>query len=287
MNWQLRIIENLSAISMLIFFAGLTMKVATPGFAMLAALAFIFVGSAMVIQLAADNKRHANIVASYEERLEAMLAQESGLARLFSSLADRNDPLRGRIVAGGEPFVWDFEGALIELKIEAEGSKIDVNSAPIILIENALSASGLADGMIQDIVGRIVNARQSGVRLVSFALFEPAWTVARIPFSPAAIFTFSSGRGKIAPHAAHPIVLESIPDLSENEVSALLASRLETRGQPARVQSEYFGQPGNIYSLVAAVADDEERRTRGRAMISIVDPARPPEILTWQSNSPW
>ena len=95
--------------------------------------------------------------ASIEAEIEALA--EAGLNRAVYGLVDPDQQARWRI--DGVPIPWVFQGTEMQVRIEDELGKIDINTADVSLLSSLFRAAGETPARADSIANRIADWRDS------------------------------------------------------------------------------------------------------------------------------
>lgn len=87
----------------------------------------------------------------------ARYAAEGGLARAIYEL--RNPDVASRWVADGRPYVFEFEGNKVEVKMTDDSGKIDINVADAVMLKALFVSSGVDEARAEELADAIVDWR--------------------------------------------------------------------------------------------------------------------------------
>lgn len=229
---------------------------------------------------------------------QARALSEAGVYYAIYSLLQPREAVRPGLPDAPVELMWD--GVRVSLVIENEAGKIDVNTARIRLIENALIRSGVDASAARRAVSDLDRKRRQpassvpeesaadGMRYDTAAEFVsgldvPVAVMRRLLDS----FTVHNKREGVNPLAAGREVLLAVPGMSEGRVD----SYLEQRGrEPFRTpdpgyEDRYFSDRlSAVYSITARAAVDGAVSTVGSKVRLSSLRETPYEILEWRST---
>lgn len=201
----------------------------------------------------------------------ARLHADNAIVRSIAALGDPGDSLHGPILQSSSAFPLAEQGVLVNLRIEHESGKIDLNRASPEFIANVLGR--IAPNAASAMMGRILDMRARGtfiadVRSILSAeqQFEP------INRDITEVFTVLSGARGITPDRASPTVLASIPGILPEELELLLQGRRVAGANlsPIMVKYQAYFSPGRpVYTFRALVAQGGLPPVGRRATIAL------------------
>ena len=224
----------------------------------------------------------SGIARSAERRARALALAEAGVAHGILMLFERGAAHPWRF--DGTPYPVPFGGVTLAVSIQAEAGKVDLNEAPVALLEGVLRAAGAEAGRAGVLAAATAKARPHagaeglavlpGMDAGLLAALEPAVTVhAQAP----GIDRFT------APRTA----LLALPGATEEAADAWLAERGERQEQARRQALEAgLGVPslaGQAFTVSAEARLPDGTAATRRAVVRVAeDPAQPYWMLGWQ-----
>lgn len=125
-----------------------------PGFALVAVLWLLLLLSVLGGMLLRGAEGERDGAATEIALIEARLLADAGINRTILSLTNPQDPLKWRL--DGTVQSLQLLGRSIDVSVESEAAKIDLNLAPRELLAALLRSQGVAPGDAGDIADRIV-----------------------------------------------------------------------------------------------------------------------------------
>ncbi len=187
--------------------------------------------------------------AALERLVRGDVLAASGFQRLIAAIDGPQDILENEALRGAVSL--SLADADVQLRIEANGSKIDVLAADLTLLENYLTQAGLERQRLAALLGDVGDAR---ARSDSEGAIEAIRAVAA-GLQPAEAFdrdlTRFGGPG-IDPNYASSRVLRATPDLTPIDADRIAAAPEGERGEYARL-SRYFTSTGRRFSLATRI----------------------------------
>lgn len=185
--------------------------------------------------------------AALERLVRGDVLAESGFQRLIAAIDGPQDTLENEALSGAVSL--SLADADVQLRIEAIGSKIDVLSADLLLLENYLTQAGVERQQLAALLADVGDARSrsdgegaiEAVRAVGAGL-QPAFDRDLTRF----------GGPGIDPNYASSSVLRAIPDLAPIDADRIAATPEGERGEHARL-SRYFTSTGRRFSLATRI----------------------------------
>jgi general secretion pathway protein K len=284
------------------------------------ALIAVLWGTALLALLAgsfADAARTETRIAHHlVERTRAAALADAGVYRAILALLDPLPERRWR--DDGEPYALALAGGAVEIRIQDEGGRIDLNAAPGPLLQGLLRTAGLAEDESAALVDRLADWRDAddlrrphGAEARDYRAagywdgpkngeFQAVEELRQVPgVSPAlyeriaAALTVHSGRPSVNTATAPAQVLLSMPGMDEVKVEALLAARERMLGGGAAA-AQGAGRTLNAarsriatWSIRAAARTDTGAGFAREAVVRrSEDPERPFLVLAWRRAAP-
>jgi general secretion pathway protein K len=204
-----------------------------------------------------------NDVAAIRARHAAEAGTQLGLARLLARRAN------GLAIFDGTPEMWQDGTARVEIAIQDEAGKIDLNQAPLGLLGGLIEAVGrprdeallLACAIVERRGGTAPPCPAPPAPSGPAAIFAAPEELAGLPgfgdrlyASLADFVTVATGAGAIDPEVAPRTVLLALPGATAAEVDAWLAGRAAMR-EMAPESSGFESLPDFPYLAVSPVRD--------------------------------
>lgn len=229
--------------------------------------------------------RTATLIArNLVENAKAEALADAGVERAMLGLLDddRNTGWR----ADGRSYELRLGEGRVEIRLQDEAGKIDLNRAPEQMLKRFFLAVGLGEGEAGALVDAIMAARrQVGDNNAARAPFENLGQIGRLPgMSPdvearlAPYLTVYSGRESIDPAVAPPLLRQLLP-----------TSTVEAELQPIDRAAEQSGSPTGSFTvmvLAEATTGTGGQFTREAVVQRTDDPAKPFRILLWRQRWP-
>jgi general secretion pathway protein K len=182
------------------------------------------------------------------EAIEVDAAAEAAVNRVALGLLDPNPQTRWR--TDGAPRVIEFEGIRMQVRVQDELGRIDLNNADGMLIIGLFRSAGLDARVASALVDKILDWRDSGSLKRLNGAKDPEYRAAGFPYRPRngpfqsvdelklvmdmtpelfrrvePALTVYSGRPSIDPQVATPEALRALPTMDARKVAALVAAR--------------------------------------------------------------
>jgi general secretion pathway protein K len=246
---------------------------------------------------------------------QARYAAEAGLHRAVFEM--RNPDFQTRWVPDGRPYMMEFGGAVIEMRITDESGRIDINSAPADLLSEFLISRGLEEQRAWEIADAIEDWRDPDdlPRLYGAEIDE--YDAAGYPYGPAnqefqsvdelqqvlginfelfrqleGLMTVHGRGGQINPAFAPAEVLAGMPDIDLQGAQQFVEERQQTHpadmtalmlpnGQMVNLQGG-----GGVFSIRSRATLENGAWTQIEATVSVGTDTRgrPFRILRWREN---
>lgn len=284
------------------------------GFALLLVIWVLAILAVLATGFAAGTRSETRLARNLLEAAHARALAEAGIARATASLLDV-DP-RARWPADGTPQQTRFDGGDIQIRIEDEDGKIDLNLAPAELLSGLCAELAIDPDVCSALVDGVAARRRAaaaaepqstqGLRFGAppakpdrqTAAFTTVEELRLLPALDAASFarlrpfvTVYAQSDHIDPAVAPREVLLAIPGVNPGEVERLLAAR------PAAAQSlaplppltgaEAYVAAGQLHTAtIIAVAQSEAGTSfTQRSVIALTgQPLTPVQVLEWRQD---
>jgi general secretion pathway protein K len=209
------------------------------GLALLGAIATAFISAGSTSYRLARNA---------VEALQVDVAAEAAVNRAVLGLLDPNPQTRWR--TDGVPRSIDFEGVRMQIRVQDELGRIDLNNADGSLLIALFQSVGLDPQVASALVDKILDWRDSGSLKRLNGAKDPEYRAAGLPYRPCngpfqsvdelklvmdmtpelfrrvePALTVYSGRPSIDPQIATPEALRALPTMDAQKVAALVATR--------------------------------------------------------------
>jgi general secretion pathway protein K len=230
------------------------------------------------------------------------VAAEAAANRAVLGLLDPNPQTRWR--TDGVARVIDFEGTRMQVRVQDELGRIDLNNADGTLLIGLLQSVGLAPDAASALVDKILDWRDSGTLKRLNGAKDPEYRAAGLPYRPrngpfqsvdelklvmgmtAELFrrvepalTVYSGRPSFDPQVATPEALRALPTMDAQKVAALVAAR---GAQPAITTLPLIGRAFAIRIEVERPAGPQHRG----AVVRLTDhPQQIFWLLSWKDRT--
>jgi general secretion pathway protein K len=182
------------------------------------------------------------------EAMEVEVAAEAAVNRAVLGLLDPNPQTRWR--TDGVPRVIEFAGARMQVRVQDELGRIDLNNADGTLLVALFQSIGLDAQAASALVDKILDWRDSGPLKRLNGAKDPEYRAAGLPYRPRngpfqsvdelklvmamtpelfqrvePALTVYSGRPSIDPQVATPEALRALPTMDAQKVATLIAAR--------------------------------------------------------------
>jgi general secretion pathway protein K len=209
------------------------------GLALLAAIATSFISAGSTSYRLALNAVDA---------MEVDVAAEAAVNRAVLGLLDQNPERRWR--TDGVPHLFDFEGTRMQVRVQDELGRIDLNNADGMLLIGLFQSVGLDAQAASALVDKILDWRDSSSLKRLNGAKDPEYRAAGFQYRPRngpfqsvdelklvmgmtpelfrrvePALTVYSGRPSLDPQVATPEALRLLPTMNAQSVAALVASR--------------------------------------------------------------
>jgi hypothetical protein len=203
--------------------------------------------------------------AALERLVRSDVAADAGFLRLVAAIEDPGDALENAALQA--PTRLDVADYELLLRIEANGSKIDVLAGDLALLGRYARQAGLDARDVAALLDALGAARdrQDGVAALEFARVALAgW---RSGEELSRDITRFGGVG-IDPTYASSRVLHAVPEVSPTDADRIAAAPPDERAQFARL-SRYFSSTGRRFSLLARMGWGADNASEQRLPIEI------------------
>ncbi|MCJ2032091.1 hypothetical protein MKK50_22240 [Methylobacterium sp. J-043] len=144
------------------------------GFVLVLTLLMLGTISGALVALLDEIRSSATDVGQLIEEARARGVAQAAIVRAAGSVTAEEDSIKGLLEGRVRPVRWRFEGMDVELDLEAEGDKIDLNTGHIDLITSVLTRGDPEAASRAKLLERIHQTRRSGEIFPSVrALLEP------------------------------------------------------------------------------------------------------------------
>lgn len=271
--------------------------------------------AALLVGVAAASRSQSEAALYGSERVRAELAAEAGLAHAVAGL--REPGLRDQWVPDGRPYVFDFGGARVTVRVVDASGMLDLNASPPDLLRGLFEAAGAdrtrADGLANAIADWRGGTPQgmAAAGIASAATGQPHGPfrsidqLARLPGMDAALYakvepalTVFSGRNFPDASYSGALALAALRGGGLQQAEAQVADRRLRAAQRGAGNGQAFGTVANG-QLVAGYGGVVERvfstatlpdGTRVGLDVTIRvaltgTQARPYKVLDWRADS--
>ncbi|WHZ19678.1 MAG: hypothetical protein OJF55_001827 [Rhodanobacteraceae bacterium] len=270
--------------------------------------------AALLVGVAAASRSQSEAALYDSERVRAELAAEAGLAHAVAGL--REPGLREQWVPDGRPYVFDFDGARVTVRVVDASGMLDLNASPPELLRSLFEAAGAgrsrADGLanaIADWRGGVAS-RPRRVEQASAGTgnlhgpFRAIDQVARLPGMDAALYakvepalTVFSGRNFPDASYAGALALSALRGIGLQQAQAQVADRRRRAAQRGAGNGQAFGAVANgplvagyggvVERVFSSAAMPDGTRVELDATLRLAltgASARPYKVLDWRTN---
>ena len=286
------------------------------GFALLLVIWVLAILAVVAAGFAAGTRSETRLARNLLEAAEARALAEAGVARATASLLEV-DP-RARWPAEGTPRRMSFDGGDIQVRIEDEDGKIDLNLAPTELLSGLCAELALSDDACAGLAAGVAARRRAaaaaaaaprGAPVPRFgapaatpdrqdAAFTTIEELRQLPALDAASFarlrpfvTVYAQSERIDPAVAPREVLLALPGVDPGEVERLLAARAAAAQTlaplPPLTGAEAYVAPGQLHAatIIAAARSAAGASFTQRSVIALTgQPLTPVQVLEWRQE---
>jgi general secretion pathway protein K len=232
-------------------------------------------------------------------------AAEAGINRAVLSLID---PRRERRwPANGIARDFEFEAVRMQISIQDELGRIDLNQAGVPLLVGLLRSANLDAQSASRLADKIIDWRESGpgkqlngAREADYRAAGRAYLPRGGPFQSvdelllvmdmtpelfrriAPALTVHSGRPFIDPHVAPREALLALPNMDAEKADAAIAARLAQRGETHSAPEQAFSLQGRAFSVRVAIKRPSTVFAQEAAVRLTGTPAQPYWVLGWK-----
>lgn len=275
--------------------------------------------AALLVGVAAASRSQSEAALYGSERVRAELAAEAGLAHAVAGL--REPGLREQWVPDGRPYVFDFDGARVTVRVVDASGMLDLNASPPELLRGLFEAAGAdrsrADGLANAIADWRGGAGYAGVaghlRQVAQASasagnphgpFRAIDQLARLPGMDAALYakvepalTVFSGRNFPDASYAGALALSALRGIGLQQAQIQVADRRRRAAQRGAGNGQAFGAVANgplvagyggvVERVFSSAAMPDGTRVELDATLRLAltgASARPYKVLDWRTN---
>ena len=306
------------------------------GIALVAVLWVIMLLAAMAVSFVGTIRTETSVIRNLVDNADAQALADAGVYRAVlalyhsfeevdaeggSGILSADDETDGGTAAGspvesgalrfdGRPYLWPFEDGVVQIAIQSEAGKVDLNAAREELLLGLLRANGaeqpeilldrIADFRDPDKERRpqgaedadyVAAGRSEGAKDAPFESVEELRQVIGVSqalydrLAPA-LTVYSEARG-IDPLTAPAAALRALPDIDPSVIEALLAERQaedpDLAGLLAAFEA-YLAGPGSlVYSISSEAVTPAGARFRREAVIALVPGSgRPFRVFSWK-----
>jgi general secretion pathway protein K len=263
--------------------------------------------SALLVGFAGDTRTELLVARNQYENARARALGDAGVSLAVIGVLDPSP--QSQFPADGTPHRFQFGDGIINLRIQDEGGKVDLNAAPPELLASLMRNLGLADADALALAQSIATWRrdhlapppQDGRNLVpapgqlSGAAFEAVEELRLVPGVTRALYdrlspyvTVYSGLPDVDPLTAPEVVLRSLPGVNAQDIPAFIAQREQAITHPDAPPS-LSGVGFLAHRPVQAATITSEGKTAGGARFSreavvVVtrEPATPYHVVAWR-----
>jgi len=281
------------------------------GIALVAVLWGVLLLSVLAIAFSTRAGTDARLVRNSLERAEAASLADAGV---FWSLRELLRPAAARRIAvDGSSYAIAFRGVQLEIAVQDEGGKVDLNAASPALLEAVLMSAGAEVPVAHRIAQAIADWRDrdrdrrpdgaeardyaasglsTGPRNAAFVVLEELRAVRgmnpELFMAVAPLLTVHSGAAGIDPQVAPPQVLAALPGMTAALAASVAGSRrasAQDAALPGAASAFFAGSSGRTYTIQVTVEIPAGLRFRRRAIAALTgQPQRPYRILAWSQG---
>lgn len=252
------------------------------GIALLLVIWTLALLSAIAVAVTADGRSSRRIAQNVEQAARDRALAEGGLhwgiAQLLDGEAQRRLPLDGRVQT------VELDDGRVQVAVEAETGKFDINISPPIVLQNLLLQAGATPTEARRVAVEADTYRKLN-RTEPGRLHRPAFLetldLRRVTSLDEALYrrilpfiTVYSGTPRLDPAVSPRQVLMAVPGLSERGVDMLLLARQQTTNVPAPqvygAVSDYLGPSRPvIFTIRSTVQTGTSPLVSGSAIVEI------------------
>jgi len=230
------------------------------GFALLLVIGVLVLLSLAAALLAASSDAEIRMARNRADLAQAQSLADAGVTLSLAWLMDADDKTRWH--ADGSAHVLNYGGGTITVSVQDEGGKVNINAAPLDLIDGLLNELGVDTDERNTLVAAIDARRQAFTPQTVFhgiaAFNAPFAAVSELRLLPSVtrrtydlmrpFVTVYSYSAAINPLTAPREVLLGVPGISPQEVEFFLPARNEaSNGQPGAELPKLSGVDRYVY----------------------------------------
>lgn len=264
------------------------------GIALLLVIWALALISAIAVAVTADGRSVRRVAQNLEHAAKERALVEGGIrwgvAQLLDGHPDRRIPVDGR------PQVIVIGTVKVEVAIEAETGKLDINTSPPVLLENLLVQSGAPPAEARRVVAAVEAHRGAG-QAEPGRPRQPAFLetldLRRVTGLDEELYrqilpaiTVYSGTARLDAAVAPQQLLLAVPGLTERQVAALVQNRQQNSGATVQLiagtAATYLGPSRPTIFRIRSVISGADRGTSGSAIVEVTGRAQAPfRIHDW------
>lgn len=255
------------------------------GYALIAAIGLCLTISLLAVVLMGYARTTSSTASIYADGIDSRLAAEAGLTRIVAAYASRGDELRQALSPDGAAVIWKYHDRTLNLSVEAESGKLDVNAGNLQHIENLVSRV-ITDSQVRHrVVSAIAAARSQKREILSVSeLLSPFQRLTAMRDLLEAYLTVYTRQIGVDLYTAPRAVIEAIPGISAQGAADVLAARgagTTGPGIPPELR-RYFVPQRPTYALRSETGPEFKIGTAMRAVVHFAA-GKEPLVLEWRS----
>ncbi|KAF0227522.1 MAG: hypothetical protein FD175_2639 [Beijerinckiaceae bacterium] len=243
------------------------------GFVLLAVLGLTGVIGAIILALSLSTRDDYREMKLHLDLVKARLHADNALVRGIAALGDPADPLHGVLLQPGGAYVFRLNEVDVELRVEHESGKIDLNRADPAFILSALRRLAPDAAMAEAMHARVMTLRAQNLFIGDIgAMLSVAQTFEPIAGRIERVFTVATGARGVAAHLASREAMAAIPGILPEELELLVLGRARAGANLSPVLTKYQAHLSSarpIYTLRAKVADKSLPPQKRKAVIAL------------------
>lgn len=194
------------------------------GFALLSVLLIIAIISTSAITMLLRSRDDLREMTLVERSLRSKIHADNAIVRAIAALSNPLDPLHAALLMPGKITRWRDEKTDIDILVEHESGKIDLNHADSRLINSAIARLGLASSEASALEQRIEVFRRTESFIRDFRqILTPAQILSQTGSRAERLFTMATGARGVVLSAMPPENFVILPNLSQSEFVELQA----------------------------------------------------------------
>lgn len=257
------------------------------GFSLVSVLLLTGLLSALAIAVSLMVQSTLSVSLFQRDIVQARLSADAGINRIILALEIKEDSLQLK-----QPLLnvtrrqFHFQGVTVDLTIEPESGKLDINYARPDHLEAVFKALRVSQEKTEKIIQRLSVARNKRYLFYSIEeILDARDRLGPLPEQLTHFLTVTRNRASFDPRAASQLVLEAIPDLTPDELDAIYRYKAgadaNSVNQTLTRHSALFAPPQPIYRILAVATMENGTKARREAIIMLRAYGLRSYVISW------